>query len=638
VNHQPTTWLIVLFLLVGVLVPTSSVVWFVNQSVQHETAAARQTVTEAYREQLRLIRDRIDALWSDRGRLLDQLAQHGADAAFQRIVTADLADSVVIINDRGDPEYPTASAVVEDDDAQQRPDWHAARAHETSGRWRDAAHAYAQLASQQPTSALVARAVQAQVRCLLTAGDRRIAVATIQKFFVRPDPLPGTDSDRRLIAADELLLAVHLLQRGDANTTAVADRLTTWLNAYGSIAMPAPQRLFLIEELLAWNPGYANRFPTRAAERLAAAFLDADLASVDGGGFHRSRLDDVWTFVPEAGHVVALYRTASIRAALDQIVAQSSSPLVRFSAMSPMDRLSNEAVVASALLPDWHIAFTVTDPRPAEAVARRRVATNAWIGVVAIAVVAGIATMMGRSLQRQVNVTRLKTDLVAAVSHELKTPLASMRLLVDSLLDDPSLDEARTREYLQLIAAENLRLSRVIENFLTFSRIERNRLQLEFAAVMPSQIVSSVVQAMRERFPSGPTRLSIETQSDLPPVRGDDQALVMALLNLLDNAYKYSPADRNIDLRTYRDGASVVFAVQDNGIGIAPREQKRIFRRFYHVDQPVADHHGGSGLGLAIVDFVARSHGGTVSVDSTPGVGSTFKLSVPCDVSNGAAA
>jgi two-component system phosphate regulon sensor histidine kinase PhoR len=143
---------------------------------------------------------------------------------------------------------------------------------------------------------------------------------------------------------------------------------------------------------------------------------------------------------------------------------------------------------------------------------------------------------------------------------------------------------------------------------------------------------------MRERFPSGPTRLSIETQSDLPPVRGDDQALVMALLNLLDNAYKYSPADRKIDLRTYRDGASVVFAVQDNGIGIAPREQKRIFRRFYRVDQPVADHHGGSGLGLAIVDFVARSHGGTVSVDSTPGVGSTFKLSVPCDVSNGAAA
>src|SRR4029077_8449125 len=114
-------------------------------------------------------------------------------------------------------------------------------------------------------------------------------------------------------------------------------------------------------------------------------------------------------------------------------------------------------------------------------------------------------------------------------------------------------------------------------------------------------------------------------------------ALVMALLNLLDNAYKYTAGDKEICLRTYREEPSIVFAVADNGIGIAPRERKRIFRRFYRIDQPVSDRLGGAALGLAIVDFVARSHGGSVTVDSTPGVGSTFKLYVPYDVSNGAA-
>src|SRR4029077_18061488 len=146
--------------------------------------------------------------------------------------------------------------------------------------------------------------------------------------------------------------------------------------------------------------------------------------------------------------------------------------------MLPDDAAAEDAIVASALLPDWHIGFTITDPRPAQAVVRRRIATSVWVGCVAIAVISSVAILIGRSVQQQVRVTRLKTDLVAAVSHELKTPLSSMRLLVDALLEDATLDETKTREYLQLIASENQRLSRVVENFLTFSRIERNRLQL----------------------------------------------------------------------------------------------------------------------------------------------------------------
>ena len=112
-------------------------------------------------------------------------------------------------------------------------------------------------------------------------------------------------------------------------------------------------------------------------------------------------------------------------------------------------------------------------------------------------------------------------------------------------------------------------------------------------------------------------------------MRGDRDALVTALLNLLDNAHKYTPADRRIRLAVYREVNNVVFAVKDNGIGIAPRDRKRIFRRFYQVDRRLARETGGCGLGLSIVEYIVKAHGGAVLVESKPGAGSTFRIVMP---------
>jgi signal transduction histidine kinase len=106
--------------------------------------------------------------------------------------------------------------------------------------------------------------------------------------------------------------------------------------------------------------------------------------------------------------------------------------------------------------------------------------------------------------------------------------------------------------------------------------------------------------------------------------------LTTVLLNLLDNACKYTPAEKRIRLRAYRQDGRVAFAVEDNGIGIAPRERKRIFRRFYQVDRRLARETGGCGLGLSIVEFIVRAHGGEVTVESRPGAGSTFRVWLPC--------
>jgi signal transduction histidine kinase len=203
-----------------------------------------------------------------------------------------------------------------------------------------------------------------------------------------------------------------------------------------------------------------------------------------------------------------------------------------------------------------------------------------------------------------------------------------MRVLVDGLRADAVLDPVKTREYLDLLAVESLRLTRLIDSFLTFSKLDRTNQRLSTALVSPRNVVSAALEAIRERVPSA-CQLHTDIEPDLPLVRADCDSLSTALVNLLDNANKYSPANPRIGVRVRRDGSFVSFAVSDNGIGIAPREQRRIFERFYRVDQRLARDTSGVGLGLSIVDLIARRHGGGVQVDSDLGKGSTFALRIP---------
>jgi signal transduction histidine kinase len=139
-------------------------------------------------------------------------------------------------------------------------------------------------------------------------------------------------------------------------------------------------------------------------------------------------------------------------------------------------------------------------------------------------------------------------------------------------------------------------------------------------------VVTAAVDAIRDRV-GGSTNVDVEIEPNLPPVLAERDSVTTALINLLENAVKYSPAGNRIVVKASRDGdAFVAFSVRDNGIGIAPREQRRIFRRFYRVDNRLASATTGVGLGLSIVDLIARGHEGHVTVESEPGAGSTFTL------------
>ena len=163
-----------------------------------------------------------------------------------------------------------------------------------------------------------------------------------------------------------------------------------------------------------------------------------------------------------------------------------------------------------------------------------------------------------------------------------------------------------------MMAVENERLSRLIENFLTFSRLDAGRTA---SPSPPRSRRTRHLGGRRDPRTSADDRdLQVEVTPSLPLVLVDDEAVCTALVNLLDNALKYTPDDKRIAVRARRDGdESVQFIVSDNGIGIPAREQRRIFRRFYRVDQRLARETGGVGLGLSIVDLVVRGHGGTIT-------------------------
>jgi signal transduction histidine kinase len=616
INWDRGAWLLALFLLLGVLAPSGSVLWFMNDAARSQAETARQRVTEAYRAQLGMLRERADAWWRARAAALNGL-EAGADA-------------VVPFDDRGAPVYPRLPLDSAPDTAWQSPPWREAESWERSSRFADAAETWQRLANSARDPDLAARAAQGRIRCLVRAGLRNAALAAILRYFGSASASRGRDPEGRWIAADEQLLALQLLPRTDPRFARLASALAATLNGRQGPPMLTGQRLFLMDQLRALAPEAAN-FPSYPAELLAEQFLEAERARPGDAVLESSGLRGVWKLTSPDRRVVALYRGATVEALTNAVLAgQNPPPGVRFTVAPPGTAAAGEAVAAGAMLPGWQISFALLDTGQLDEAARRRKAAYVWLGSAVVAGLLLVGAFAGQYFRRQMRLNRLKTDLLAAVSHELKTPLASMRLLVETLLADERPDAARTREYLDLIAGENLRLTRLVENFLTFSRIERNRQRFELAETSPAAIVESALAAMGERLQAPGCRLEVELSPGLPAIYADQDAMTTVLLNLLDNACKYTPSEKRIRLRAYRQNGRLAFAVEDNGIGIAAGDRKRIFRRFYQVDRRLARETGGCGLGLSIVEFIVRAHGGEVVVESQPGAGSTFRVWLPC--------
>ncbi len=633
-GHDTRSWPVLLLLLVVVLVPTVGGLWFMTQAMRNERLAVRQKLSDAYQAQLLGLQHELQAYWQDRSNELDmQDPSLPGSRVFAERVRAGLADGIVVYDTSGRPEYPAPPQAPDSGLELSSGSGRGAERLERSGQSEAAAARYAAIAEQATDPNLAAQALQAQARCLVQAERTQIAISILTGELSRPEYEAAVDSQGRLIAPSAQLRALQLIgDDHDPTFRRVAEALGKRLIDYDDPALPAAQRRFLMKQLGEMATD-APTFDTLTAERLAKRYLESDPPAPPTTSLQPSGLPGVWHLASPSGAVVALFNQQRLVRDLDSLIARRTLPQdatveLLSPGVGPRDPFA-VSLPAGGFLQDWQLVLRPEDQALFATAASQRITAYWLTGLLVVVLILVLTILIVRTVDRRLKLTRLKNDLLATVSHELKTPLASMRLLVDNLLESGTDDSQRVREYLQLIAKENVRLSRLVDNFLTFSRMERNRQSFEKKQVPAATLVEDAAASVADRFRTSGCRFEVEITPDLPALTGDHDALVTVLINLLDNAYKYSDEHKHIVMSSYRENGHVCFAVKDNGIGLSNRVAGKIFDKFYQVDQSLSRPESGCGLGLSIVKFIVGAHGGSVDVDSRPGEGSTFTVRLP---------
>jgi signal transduction histidine kinase len=234
-----------------------------------------------------------------------------------------------------------------------------------------------------------------------------------------------------------------------------------------------------------------------------------------------------------------------------------------------------------------------------------------------------------RNVSRELALAKLKSDFVSNVSHELRTPLALIRLYAETLELGRLSNPARQHEYHEIIRKESERLTSLINNILDFSRIEAGKKEYSFRETDMAELVRSTLDSYRFEIEQNGFQLEEKIEGNLPNLQVDREAIARSLLNLVNNAVKYSSNRKYLGVHLYRQSGSVKLEVVDHGIGIPANELPKIFEKFYRVGDPLVHNTKGSGLGLSLVRHMVQAHGGEVAVESTPGKGSKFIISLP---------
>jgi len=250
------------------------------------------------------------------------------------------------------------------------------------------------------------------------------------------------------------------------------------------------------------------------------------------------------------------------------------------------------------------------------------------LGVISLLLTGGLV-LTHRNISREMALAKLKSDFVSNVSHELRTPLSLIRLYAETLEMGRLKSEEKYQEYYCIIRKESERLTALINNILDFSRIEAGRKEYDFRETDMQELVHNTLDSYRFQIEQNGFAFEEKIAEDVPPLRVDREAMARSLLNLVNNALKYSQDQKYIGVNLFRDNGSVKLEVVDHGIGIPSEEQHKIFEKFYRVGDPLVHNTKGSGLGLSLVRHIVQAHGGEVAVDSSPGRGSKFTITLP---------
>ena len=280
------------------------------------------------------------------------------------------------------------------------------------------------------------------------------------------------------------------------------------------------------------------------------------------------------------------------------------------------------------LFPDYSLGIRLKGPTIEELVRERFYRNLSLLVILDIMIVVGV-WFVYRTVRREMELSKLKSDFVSNVSHELRTPLSLIRMFGETLEMGRVPSEEKKQEYYATIVRETERLSGLVNNILNFSRMESGKKEYHFSNTDMNVVVQKVLSSYHSHLEHLGFTLETELASALPLILADPEAVSEALLNVVDNAIKYSGTQKSITIRTGIIGRNVYVEVEDRGIGIPPEEQSKIFEKFYRVSSGLVHEIRGSGLGLTLVRHIMDAHKGEITVRSRVGEGSTFRLSFP---------
>ncbi|HWA34849.1 MAG TPA: HAMP domain-containing sensor histidine kinase, partial [Cyclobacteriaceae bacterium] len=282
------------------------------------------------------------------------------------------------------------------------------------------------------------------------------------------------------------------------------------------------------------------------------------------------------------------------------------------------------------LFPDYTLGIRVLGAS-IDDVIKERTTTN-FILLASLDVILILAVIfVFRNVKREVQLAQNKSDFVSNVSHEIRTPLALISMFAETLEMDRAPSEAKKKEYYSIISKETHRLSGIVNKILNFSQTEANKKKLTFEKFEPEREIRQVLNNYDFHLKNNGFEYEIKCAPDLK-IAADKEAFTEALINLVDNAIKYSDKKKHIEISTRRENDFGLVSVKDSGVGISTNDQKHIFDKFYRVSSGNLAKSRGTGLGLSLVKQLMDLQHGRITVDSRPGAGSTFTLFFPTDI------
>ena len=651
-----------MLLAVAVILPTVGLLWFISQVVSNERLAVRQKLITVYREQLEETLRQAGKISSEYFGLLDnkEIQEHPYREKLFAAGQKNFA-GLLIYNAEGRRIYPLLTSEIEDAVEYSELFKDAWELEVVEHEFSRAVEVYARKAMYGGNDRVRLAGLIGKSRCLSKLGKLDEAVAECKQAAF--SPLAETARPAILVLIGNARLLLLNLTRDNAAYSELFqqtfDKLASMVYSVNEagFALPADHNLFLAQALAeiarpraflrkqGWGPDFERLIAAEELSiRVSENFPQADtLGNVKEDELQHLSLAGETLYgiyhKTDGASVLALLSKENIASIFADFEKDFGGSDVAYRVVDESGRfvtgaveLADEPFLATAVGGDFpglkiELAFKAGDVF--EKAASERITVYIWTGVLVIVLILIVAAVAAQVVRKQMKLNRLKNDFIATVSHELKTPLASIRLLVDTLLEGNYKDEQQAVEYFQMVSKENERLTRLIDNFLTFSRMERNKQSFEMTETSPADIAHAAAEAVKTKFSAGRCDFQVQIADGLPDVFADCDAIVTVLINLLDNACKYSYDDKKIELKVFSEDNRVCFSVKDNGIGMTRRQIRKIFDRFYQVDSSLSRRAEGVGLGLSIVKFIVDAHKGTISVDSRPGEGSTFTVRLP---------